>query len=204
MIARIRERLLRNPPKTVEEEPGPSQFEVEARLRRAGIDARLLLADKNLIAEKQRRTLGTWLSDVERRVQKGNGLYLWGPVGTGKSMAAVSVVRVIAATTDSIRWWATSDLMLELENPYRRSDLIRQMSNVRVLVLDDFGTQVLTAKYAEWLDQIGDARYRRRRSTIVTSNVQPGMTGMDRLMDRWRETMLEIEFPGRSRREADV
>ena len=183
---------------------GPSPSEIESRLRTAGIDARLLTADRTLIDEAVRKELGRWLSNGESRIEQGHGLYLWGPVGTGKSMAAVAVVRALAQFTDSIRWWSTSDLMLELENPYRRNDTIRRMSNVRLLVLDDFGTQVLTAKYSEWLDQIGDARYRRRRSTIVTSNVQPALTGLDRLMDRWKQTMLDIEFKGPSRREPEA
>ena len=200
-IARIRERLLRNPPKTVEADVGPSPTEVEGRLRRAGIDRLLLTADKAQINQPVRRQLGAWLTKAEHRLTKGQGLYMWGPVGTGKSMAAVAVVRELARLTDSIRWYATSDLMLELENPYQRNDLIRRVSNVRLLVLDDFGTQVLTAKYSEWLDQIADARYRRQRSTIATSNVQPSLLGLPRLIDRWRASMVEVEFTGKSRRE---
>jgi DNA replication protein DnaC len=199
-MERVLERLSR---KEMPEPPedGPSPTEVEGRLRRAGIDRLLLSADVRKIDDAPRKQLGAWLSRKEKRVEHGQGLYMWGPVGTGKSMAAVSVVRELAKVTDSIKWWSTSDLMMELENPYHRQEMLRRLFNVRVLVLDDFGTQVLTAKYSEWLDQIGDARYRRRRSTIVTSNVQPGMTGLDRVMDRWRATMVEIEFRGRSRRE---
>lgn len=171
-------------------------------MRRAGIDPRLLEAEVKLIAPGPRQQLGVWLGQGERRLEAGQGLYLWGPVGTGKSMAAVAVVRALAEFTESLKWWATSDLMLALENPYQRAELMAQTKGVRVLVLDDFGAQVLSPKYAEWLDQIADGRYRRRRTTVVTSNVAPQLlgAGMERLMDRWRHSMVEVEFAGSSRR----
>lgn len=201
VMARIRERLSRNPPRMHGGEPGPSPAQLMGRLSRAGIDERLLEADAAQIARKQRQMLRDWLSRKEWHLERGHGLYLWGSVGTGKTMAAVAVVKALAVDTESVRWWGTSELMTALENPYERRDLLRKVSTVRVLALDDFGSQVLKAQYADWLDQIADARHRRRRSTIVTSNVQPGLIGMDRLADRWRSVMAEVEFTGRSRRE---
>lgn len=201
VMARIKERLSRNPPKWDVEEPGLSPAQVEGRLSRAGIDQRLLEADVAEIPTKQKKMLRDWLSRKDWHLERGHGLYLWGSVGTGKTMAAVAVMRELAKDTDSIKWWGTSELMTALENPYERRDLLRKVSTLRVLALDDFGSQVLKAQYADWLDQIADARHRRRRTTIVTSNVQPGLIGMDRLQDRWRSVMSEIEFTGRSKRQ---
>lgn len=200
VMAGVLERLSRKP-KEAPQEVGPTPSEVEGRLRRAGIERRLLTASAGEVPATQRSVLAGWLTTAEERLERGNGLYMWGPVGTGKSMAAVAVCRELAKITGSVRWWQTSDLLMSLGNPYHRQDMMRELFGVRVLVLDDFGTQTLSAKHEEYMDQIADARYRRRRTTIVTTNVQPGLIGLDRVMDRWKSTMIQVEFSGRSRRE---
>lgn len=199
-VLAIQERLSHAP--RVDPPPdGPSPQQVEALMRRSGVEPRLLEARVEEIPAKQRAMLGRWLAGGNDQLDKGHGLYMWGPVGTGKSMAACLVLRRLCEFTDSVRWWAVPDLMVALENPYQRSDVMKQAMGVRALVLDDLGAQVLTERYAAWLDQIGDARYRRRRTTVVTTNVAPQFLGLDRVADRWRQTMWEIEFTGRSRRE---
>lgn len=202
-VDRALERLSHEPQSQTPD--GLSQAQIRGRLRRAGLDTRLLEATVADIPNTPKAELGNWMQRAETHLQDGRGLYLWGDVGAGKSMAATCVVRQLAEHTDSIYWRQTSQLLIGMENPYARDDLLRKAMTVRLLILDDFGTQLDSAKYQEWLDLIVDARYRRKKTTIATSNVQPAMLPpqLERVADRWKQVMTVVHFKGRSKRKAE-
>ena len=146
---------------------------------------------------------------LSEHIRNGKGLILMGPVGTGKTSLAISILRtainqgyngyLISMTSlfDTLLTLSKgpSEHYLKFENRIRNSPL---------LVLDDFG-----AEYAsEWVQQkvasiIAD-RVERSKSTIITSNLsveQIKKAYDSRVYDRLKGTSFLISFKGKSQRQ---
>ena len=131
-------------------------------------------------------------------IDQGRGLFLKGPVGTGKSYLSVSTLRAIVE--NNIDWFgrpasencfvgepvyngfycsmvSVVDLLgtlresfgvEQLRAPARR--LLNRARNDAIVILDDIGAE----KSSEWVEEqlyaLIDIRYRMQRSTIFTTN----------------------------------
>lgn len=174
-------------------------------MKSAGVDARYLDAELSRVRSPAGEVIRTYIDGLEPNLAQGKGLYCWGGVGVGKSCAAALVVRkAVEEQERSVRWWSMADLLVALENPYDRKEVLRAAQFSGLLVLDDFGVQVMSQQYLQWFDQIVDARYRRKKATIVTSNVDPAellkRPEFARAVDRWRSNMVSVPFGGSSLR----
>ncbi len=137
-----------------------------------------------------------YVSEGVDRIKQGNGLFIHGPVGTGKShLAAATVYEIIKLNPDAFGRMAgpwdyeepqgikfafisVVDLLATLResydgNEYKKEHAYRLMRQVRgheIIVLDDIGAE----KPSEWVDEqlygIIDLRYRMERATIFTTN----------------------------------
>lgn len=113
-----------------------------------------------------------WVERLRRGPRPSKGLYLHGPVGSGKtSVAAAIAVEVDAA------YWSMRDLIArckeEMNNAVRESAVDRAV-RVPVLVLDDIGKQRATPYVVEVTCDVLERRFDRGHLTIVTSNLSPG------------------------------
>lgn len=104
------------------------------------------------------------------------GLYLYGPVGTGKSGLAVAVANVAMAHGNAVLYRTVPDLLdyirqtFKPDNDAQYDEVLDRIKEVDLLVLDDLGTERLTDWVLEKLYQIVDYRYRNDMRLIVTSN----------------------------------
>jgi DNA replication protein DnaC len=146
---------------------------------------------------------------LEAKLRHGRGLILAGPVGTGKSSVAALIAKGVLAlpgeVVRTVRWESVAEMVDEMEAKRDgKFSVERRLRLPDLLVLDDLGVD----KLAEWqiadLDRIVDARYRRRRSTIVTTNLQISEIARDpaygRITSRWRETCDAYVMNGEDRR----
>ena len=146
---------------------------------------------------------------LSEHIRNGKGLILMGPVGTGKTSLAISILRkaieqgyngyLISMTSlfDTLLTLSKgpSEHYLKFENRIRNSPL---------LVLDDFGAEYTS----EWVQQkvasiIAD-RVERSKSTIITSNLsveQIKKAYDSRVYDRLKGTSFLIAFKGKSQRQ---
>ena len=146
---------------------------------------------------------------LSEHIRNGRGLILMGPVGTGKTSLAISILRkaieqgyngyLISMTSlfDTLLTLSKgpSEHYLKFENRIRNSPL---------LVLDDFGAEYTS----EWVQQkvasiIAD-RVERSKSTVITSNlsVEQIKSAYDsRVYDRLKGTSFLISFKGKSQRQ---
>lgn len=142
---------------------------------------------------------------IEQRMERGDGLFLFGGFGSGKSSVAALIAAEAVKLDTPIRWWSFADLMVALEDRWQRADVLRNLSFVRLLVLDDFGSAMLTAEYEQWLDQIVERRYQKRRSVVVTSNLTPvevaKMPQFGRVADRWKQVTKSYDMVRGSQRD---
>lgn len=122
----------------------------------------------------------------------GHGLFVFGPVGTGKSTAAALCARRAAQADRTVRWSYVPDLVDALtSNAKERNAEIQRQALVDLLVWDDLGVRDFADWEISYLDQIVESRYRRRRPMLVTTNWTPADLIADerlaRMVDRWRE-----------------
>lgn len=124
----------------------------------------------------------------------GHGLILMGPTGTGKSSAAALVASAAVEAARTVAWRYVPDLCDSLTSGAQaRQTEIRRVSNVDLLILDDFGVRELADWEVGFLDQIMEARYRARRPVLITTNLTAVQlredARLERMTDRWRERL---------------
>lgn len=162
-----------------------------------------------------------WCQHIDRRIPMkaerddpvdwnalGHGLFIFGPVGTGKSTSAALVCKAAARLDRTVRWSYVPDLVDELAANARQRDAeIGRQAGVDLLVWDDLGVRDFADWEISYLDQIVESRYRRRLPMVVTTNWTPQDLAADermaRMVDRWRERVASQSavLAGQSMRE---
>lgn len=139
-------------------------------------------------------------------------LILMGPVGTGKSHAALAAAREwLARRYDELR--GTSDPVFQVHQVVELLDAMRpggddqvgaRAARARLLLLDDLGAERATEWAGERLYGLVNRRWLDGLATIVTTNVPaPDLTGAlgDRVLSRLAggATVLRLTGPDRRR-----
>lgn len=175
------------------------------------------------LPQRQRAARPKHLRDDLRRIDymTGNGAYLHGKPGRGKSFQAAAMIQrawdVLTARTGTppeCRWWRT-DLMLNHMKSLQGKDAYVSFYNdvltCHVLVLDDFGAERMTEWAREQLLLILSERYDQHRCTIITSNFSLGELAQrinehandpsgERIASRIAEVCVRVHVDGEDRR----
>ena len=133
------------------------------------------------------------------RVRRGEGVVLYGPVGTGKDHLAIGVLAVAVGSDMSVcavnaqDWYGRLRDRMSAERGESEAELIRELVRPELLLLSDLVPPIggLSAYQAMLLYRLLDDRYSRRRVTLATLNVETvdeaeeaiGATSWDRLCD---------------------
>lgn len=121
------------------------------------------------------------------------GLFLLGPPGVGKTHVTVAVLKALITRTGAHGlFYDTRDLLRLIRRTYdpiartSESDILRPVTEVDVLVLDDLGAEKTSEWVEETLNLIVNSRYSEKRLTIFTSNYEdkPDPTDPDALLCR--------------------
>lgn len=143
--------------------------------------------------------LQDWLSDRPKP-----GLLIHGPVGTGKTMAAVLAAQVLWSEGLQGRFVPWPQLLMELEKTDTRPDAIRLYAETGLLILDDFGVGEMAPWVRGYVDLIFERRNSSGKAIFVTTNLTPESLreeiAWSRFVDRWAESMVALAMPGRSMR----
>jgi DNA replication protein DnaC len=110
-----------------------------------------------------------------RWAQQHQNIILTGPTGVGKSYVACALGQKACRDGYSVVYRRASRLFDEMAQA--RADgtyphLLRRLAKAQVLILDDFGLEVLGASQRKELLEVLDDRY-QISSTIVTSQLEP-------------------------------
>lgn len=126
----------------------------------------------------------------------GESLVLIGPVGTGKTHLAVSILKAAIKRGDSCRYCTVSELLREVRATWKgqgertESQIIEHFGSVPMLVLDEVGATYGTEAERVLLFDVINERYERMLPTIVCGNVtmeQLAAALDERSVDRLRE-----------------
>jgi DNA replication protein DnaC len=153
-----------------------------------------------------------YFATLPERIAAGDGLYLQGNRGTGKTMLAAAVLNAAEAAGYPARFERVGHViesMMKLQGDEWRQYRER-IGSVRVLLLDEFGSEAATPKALEILTAIIDERHAGKRVTITTTNLTTeqmveryqalGKDAMGRLLDRLGQRNCPLTFTGRSYR----
>jgi DNA replication protein DnaC len=150
--------------------------------------------------------------DLGRMDPPMRNLYLFGPLGTGKTGLGVSILRARLHQGQAGVYYTLPDLLDRIRRTFERSageasddtdTLLRKLRDVDLLVLDDVGVERPTAWVLEKLFQILDGRMRGERETVFTSNLD--MVALrahlgERVTERVIYQTWDVEVGGRNLR----
>lgn len=148
-----------------------------------------------------------YLKDIEINLEHGMGLYIYSHTkGSGKTRLATSIANELLHNHKKGVKFATSmQIINEIkrtwnkDSEYTESKLLDALSTVKVLVIDDFGTE----QVKEWINDryysIINERYINKKATIFTSNYRlRELEYDDRITNRIEERVYQIPFPEES------
>lgn len=128
---------------------------------------------------------------------QGHGLWLVGNVGTGKTHLGAAIAQAVQfQRRRGAKLMTCREIVRELRATWQRdserseADVIEELGNVPLLVLDEVGVGFGSDAELLQLYDVIDERYKRRRPTVVVSNLNvPAIKAAigDRLYDRLRE-----------------
>lgn len=147
----------------------------ESVLRRSGVGERYFDVSLDRIPDSvgYKDKIESYIHQLPEQVNDGVGLLLYGKYGTGKTSAAVIVMKEIIGR-------GGTSLMVPVRNlkDYKISDvefdeeqtMMERMRNVTMLVLDDLGGEHSKEYARHQLEGVLRTRYDRNLPTIITTN----------------------------------
>lgn len=168
---------------------------VGLRLREVKIDPQLVPSECE-----------TWV----RHHRSGAGMVLAGPVGSGKTIAAVHCLREVFALGEYhlpeeklYEWRPARSCYVKARNLYRAvferdAQTIERARNAAVLVIDEWGGAYESPWPLAEMDGLIDDRWEARRSTIITTNSHPtdGESSLKATAPRAFDRLCDAPGPG--------
>ena len=123
------------------------------------------------------REVRRFTREIDRNLDQGQGLWLTGDVGTGKTTLAMLVSKAAIEAGRSAAIYSLPRLLGVLRESMSSEEgllrLVDDLSQVDLLHLDDLGAERATDWVLEQLYAIVNARYEEQRSLVITTNLQP-------------------------------
>lgn len=118
-----------------------------------------------------RRYVEKW----EETKAKNIGLLFYGDVGTGKTFLAACIANALIDRAVPVLMTNIPLLISSMQKDFEaeKGNILRRISSVPLLILDDIGVERDTAYGYEKLQEIIDTRYRSGKPLIVTTNLSP-------------------------------
>jgi DNA replication protein DnaC len=116
--------------------------------------------------------------DIDAKLDEGDGLWIWGDVGTGKTSLAMAVSKAAVEAGRSVAIYSLPRLLARIRRTYDSADgedsylqFFERLASVDLLHIDDLGAEKRSDWVLEQLYAIVDERYQSQRSMVVTTNL---------------------------------
>jgi len=150
---------------------------IEMIYSRSGIKGRLLdytfeNFKVNATTQKYVDFANNYCDNWEENKAEGIGLILQGQNGTGKSHLSISIAhKLIKEKLVHVRVGSFIKIAMEIRKNFdSENEIVDHLSNIDLLVLDDFGKE----KSTPWIQQLSylviNERYEKKKPTIITTN----------------------------------
>lgn len=138
---------------------------------------------------------------------KGKGLVMYGPVGTGKTFFAVCIANALIDRGHPCLVTNFARLVNTISGMYAgKQEYIDSLNRFDLLVIDDLAAERDTEFVNEIVQNIIDSRYRAGLPTIITTNLtseemkHPKEVHKQRVFSRLLEMCVPIKVEGKDRR----
>lgn len=159
------------------------------------------------------RTCNDFKLNVMEHVSRGTGLFLYGGVGSGKTVWTYKIARHYMESLAGKRWDEKTtpvyfanvprlldDLRAAMKDESLMAKLDHAIMTSDIVIFDDLGAENATEWAREKLYQYIDYRYANCMASIFTSNKE--LDNLDeRIADRIRGTCTQVEFRMSSKRQ---
>ena len=175
--------------------------------------------EKVVIEDDLKPTLEKYRGSLESAWQKGVGLYLYGPNGSGKTAVGCLLLSAFRAHGQPAMFCRADRLFASAFRDERLSDdrpsLWRWVHEVPVLLIDDFGKNYRDDKgFSDGqLEGLLRERYDGQLVTLITSNIRPTKLELSREEGGWdmkpstlsiiRSVAVPLRVRGKNHRESE-
>ena len=135
---------------------------------------------------------------IDEALAEGEGAWLMGDVGTGKTSLAMLVSKAALEAGHSVAIYSMPRLLARIRQTYDADaheegylSFFRRLTSVDLLHIDDLGAEKRTDWVLEQLYAIVDRRYEEQRAMVVTTNLEvPALEGQ--IGERTVSRLVEI------------
>lgn len=133
---------------------------------------------------------------IGERLDQGRGLWLMGPVGTGKTTLAMLVSQAALTAGRSVAIYSLPRLLNEIRDTHRAErshvDLLDRLTAVDLLHIDDVGAERTTDWVLEELYSMVNARYEDEKSMVITTNILDREALCEQITERTVSRLTEM------------
>jgi DNA replication protein DnaC len=124
------------------------------------------------------RAVREYVDAIDERLEQGEGLWLMGSVGTGKTTLAMLVSKAAVEAERTVAIYSLPRLLARIRRTYDAEareqsylEFFERLTSVDLLHIDDLGAEKRTDWVLEQLYAIVNERYETQRSIVVTTNL---------------------------------
>lgn len=140
--------------------------------------------------------------------KNGQGLLLWGDVGTGKTFLAGCIANALMEKNIPVLMTSFPKLLNALGGIYsgEKNEYLQSLNRYPLLIIDDLGVERDTPYVLETVYLVIDERYKSGKPFIITTNLSlrelqnPADLEHGRIYDRIMERCVPVAFSGKNYR----
>jgi DNA replication protein DnaC len=154
-----------------------SRLEARIPRRYVGLSFEQLEGDMLSAFPEQIRVVRRFTAQISENLDQGNGIWIMGDVGTGKTALAMLVSKAALQASRTVAIYSLPRLLNLIRESIEGEDgvvgFLDRLCSVDLLHLDDVGAENRTDWALEQLYSIVNTRYEDGRSIVMTTNLDP-------------------------------